>query len=225
MSKFRASAGVLGVGVHLQVGSFSRIISLYHSGCGILIVEGSAANSLLFYTFCGGKTMKTKICTNCRIEKEIGEFQANSRYKDGFSTWCKSCHKSASTKSRKVCAERDPDYHKNNALHKHGTNLEEYTERLSKQDGHCALCPAILSNNGDRLSIDHNHECCSGKYSCGKCSRGLLCSTCNSRLGYLEQLMKDFPFERRAQVEVSLRNSVSPDSWTYRALKYLKEYQ
>jgi len=33
---------------------------------------------------------------------------------------------------------------------------------------------------------DHDHVCCSGKKSCGKCLRGLLCHGCNTKLGALE---------------------------------------
>jgi hypothetical protein len=156
--------------------------------------------------------MKTKICTKCGTSREIEDFQENERYKDGRSTWCKACHKAASTTSRKRCADRDPDYHKNNALRKHGMTVESYGEQLREQGGHCALCPATESNNGDRLSVDHDHNCCVGKYSCEKCHRGLLCSTCNSRLGYLELLIKE--------------GTVVPKegTWTSLALQYLTQY-
>lgn len=154
-----------------------------------------------------------KTCTKCGMPKEIEEFQENKRYKDGRSTWCKECHKAASTVSRKRCADRDPDYHKNNALRKHSMTVETYAEQLRKQGGHCALCPAVTSNNGDRLSVDHDHSCCDGKYSCEKCHRGLLCSTCNARLGYLEQMLRE-------GVEVIARST----SWTSLALQYLTQY-
>jgi hypothetical protein len=37
------------------------------------------------------------------------------------------------------------------------------------------------------LHIDHDHFCCPGKKSCGKCVRGALCSRHNIFLGYLEE--------------------------------------
>jgi hypothetical protein len=31
--------------------------------------------------------------------------------------------------------------------------------------------------------VDHDHTCCPGKKSCGKCIRGFLCRACNSFIG------------------------------------------
>lgn len=33
------------------------------------------------------------------------------------------------------------------------------------------------------LHVDHDHTCCPGKYSCGKCVSGFLCNNCNNGLG------------------------------------------
>src|SRR6266496_914731 len=35
------------------------------------------------------------------------------------------------------------------------------------------------------LTIDHDHDCCPGSASCGKCIRGFLCGLCNSAIGML----------------------------------------
>jgi hypothetical protein len=40
----------------------------------------------------------------------------------------------------------------------------------------------------ENLSIDHDHKCCNRSYKiCGKCVRGVLCSSCNRTLGILER--------------------------------------
>jgi len=151
-----------------------------------------------------------KKCTKCNAEKE--SFPKSVRYKDGFSTWCSECHAEASKASRKKQANNDADYHKNNALRKHGLTPEKYEVMLAGQGGHCALCSAT-SSEGQRLSVDHNHAICAGKYACDKCRRGLLCSTCNAALGYLEQILKD-------------TTTLVPrwDTWLEDALLYLTRY-
>lgn len=62
----------------------------------------------------------------------------------------------------------------------HGLTLEQIKE-LSGNQGHvCAVCkmPSKFT-----LQIDHDHKCCPGVYSCGRCVRGLLCISCNRALG------------------------------------------
>jgi hypothetical protein len=31
--------------------------------------------------------------------------------------------------------------------------------------------------------VDHDHACCPGPYTCGRCVRGVLCGRCNTVLG------------------------------------------
>lgn len=57
----------------------------------------------------------------------------------------------------------------------------EYIHMLWQQNNQCAVCHQ--SSASKKLSIDHDHKCCSGKRTCGKCIRGLLCSRCNAILG------------------------------------------
>jgi hypothetical protein len=67
-------------------------------------------------------------------------------------------------------------------LKRFGLTVEDYIDLERSQNGVCAICkdPEI---NKRRLSVDHNHSCCPGSGSCGKCIRGLLCSNCNTFLG------------------------------------------
>lgn len=54
--------------------------------------------------------------------------------------------------------------------------IELYDELICRNPG---------CNSTERLSLDHDHSCCNGQRSCGKCVRGWLCNTCNSALGLL----------------------------------------
>ena len=59
-------------------------------------------------------------------------------------------------------------------LKRHGINPDEFV-----MPTHCDIC----GRDGETLAVDHDHECCSGKYSCGRCIRGFLCNNCNNGLG------------------------------------------
>lgn len=48
----------------------------------------------------------------------------------------------------------------------------------------CDLCGKPREK---RFAIDHDHACCPGATSCGKCVRGLLCMGCNLSLGFLDR--------------------------------------
>lgn len=55
---------------------------------------------------------------------------------------------------------------------------EKYDSILEKQGYKCPGC-------GRRpRDVDHDHKCCIGRSSCGKCCRGILCHPCNMTLRY-----------------------------------------
>jgi len=74
------------------------------------------------------------------------------------------------------------------SLRKHHVPAELYAEWLTAHPGTCDGCGA---NIGVGACIDHNHRCCPGVYSCGRCIRGLLCRRCNTGLGWIEGLARD----------------------------------
>lgn len=67
---------------------------------------------------------------------------------------------------------------------RYGISLLQYKQMLEDQDGHCAICPATPEEVGT-LCVDHDHDCCPGEKTCGKCLRGLLCPACNTAIGLL----------------------------------------
>lgn len=77
-------------------------------------------------------------------------------------------------------------------LYKHHASLEMALQVASNPV--CAICEADLTKQTPdfkkRLrpihAVDHDHNCCEGAISCGKCIRGILCRKCNVALGYLQ---------------------------------------
>lgn len=69
--------------------------------------------------------------------------------------------------------------------YKYKMSGEQYQKLLEEQDYVCAIC-GKANANGQDLYVDHDHSCCSGSKSCGKCIRGLLCHKCNSALGLFD---------------------------------------
>lgn len=78
-------------------------------------------------------------------------------------------------------------------------SAEQYWAIYDYQGGACAIC-GWATGASKKLSVDHDHACCDGPKSCGKCVRGILCSNCNVYLG---------------------RTRDNPDAWM-RGYKYLK---
>lgn len=82
-------------------------------------------------------------------------------------------------------------------LRKHGLSEQRYDEILEKQNGVCPVCkrafPTVVYStevrtvySGNSPTIDHDHSCCPGTYSCGKCVRGILHARCNNALGCVD---------------------------------------
>ena len=83
-----------------------------------------------------------------------------------------------------------------------GMTPERYEEMLASQGGVCAICRGDDPGTGKRFAIDHDHSCCPGRRSCGKCVRGLLCQKCNRGLG----LFNDDPERLEAAVRFLIAN-------------------
>jgi Recombination endonuclease VII len=173
---------------------------------------------------------KERQCSKCQIVKPLTEqyFVKNTRSLYGFTRQCRECRvtKSAewgrnfrrSDKLQLQCFKRQ--------LAKYNLTVEKYTLKLVSQSGLCAICNH-LSHNGtimERLHIDHSHQCCpKNRTSCGQCVRGLLCRVCNSELAHLERFLADLRNPENSLVD--LRNALTNDSWTYRAMQYLRSYE
>jgi hypothetical protein len=137
-----------------------------------------------------------KECISCHESKAVEEFHKDFRRKDGRIPYCKLCKRQMSAEyyqenQEKIKRQTLAWYEENKLsvnLSRFKMSVERYQELMEEQRGLCALCGGEETEtwNGTdikRLSVDHDHSCCSGRLLCGNCNRGLLCSRCNVTLG------------------------------------------
>lgn len=108
-----------------------------------------------------------KQCARCREWLAVSAFGADASKADGLVQWCRPCAAKYKTEWR------------------YGLERGQLDVMLAAQSDACAICSAPFA--GGRYYVDHDHQCCPGKRSCGKCVRGLLCNRCNIVAGYLDQ--------------------------------------
>jgi len=139
----------------------------------------------------------SKRCPKCDLIKPRSEFYADKRLPSGLQSHCKNCVL-ATARSKYAT---DPDYRAKNLqrnrelyaanpslwrnkhlVRKYNITRAEYDALLVVQGGVCTGCK-YEPKPDENLDVDHDHACCAGQKSCGKCVRGLLCRGCNTILG------------------------------------------
>jgi hypothetical protein len=106
-----------------------------------------------------------KQCRRCFVWQPPAAYSTNRARRDGLTAYCRRC-------------ERDKAL-----IHNYGITLADYEAMAQEQGGGCAICGG-LSKDGRPLAVDHDHACCPGQRTCGRCVRALLCSDCNLGIGY-----------------------------------------
>lgn len=86
------------------------------------------------------------------------------------------------THHREVKARRKEADHDRMVCATYNLKPGDYRRLYEAQGGRCAIC-RIATGKARKLAVDHDHSCCPGKTSCGKCVRGLICSNCNRDIG------------------------------------------
>lgn len=129
-----------------------------------------------------------KYCPGCKQIKDIYEFSTTKKGTK-IASHCLKCNKIKSQEynsteyeklNRKKTYLRDKDKLKNNHLvREFGITYEKYKSILNEQGGVCKICGKTPDNNGKMLAVDHCHK--TGE------NRGLLCSSCNICVGFIEK--------------------------------------
>jgi len=108
-------------------------------------------------------------CADCRAWNAGQQRKQRAKYPE----WHRNYH-------REWYARHPAAARRDKVLRKYGLSLDRYDALLLSQDGACAICRKLAK---DFLQVDHDHQCCQGQRSCGRCIRGLLCRTCNTAIG------------------------------------------
>lgn len=127
-----------------------------------------------------------KRCGTCREVKDLDSFCSNGVRTSSVCGYC-------SNERLKAYHRLNPEINRAKAREKRlremGLTLDRYEELLKEQNFLCKTCKlpeTRISKNAEvyQFNIDHDHSCCAGQKSCGKCVRGLLCYSCNVILGH-----------------------------------------
>lgn len=125
-----------------------------------------------------------RTCRSCLVTKPAARFHHNAKCEGGLEKTCKDCKLERQRKWRYENPEMIQGYRRKSQLrHKFDMEVEDYERLLAAQGGVCRICLKACPS-GRRLAVDHDHACCPGKVTCGKCIRGLLCTNCNKGLGH-----------------------------------------
>lgn len=141
-----------------------------------------------------------KTCRKCGEEKSLDCFYKQRNQKDGHNAWCKSCvngHRQAGRDRNRVEHRRrqvPETVSKIKRLRRLQLTDEQYEILVQEAEGMCIIC----NTSCDDLVLDHNHK--TGAV------RGLLCSFCNTGLGFFrddpKRLKRAIEYLRRHAAEV-----------------------
>jgi hypothetical protein len=81
-----------------------------------------------------------------------------------------------------VTTARDPRAQWANKMwYKYRLTVEALAYMWLRQDRKCASCARPLTEPIAR--VDHDHNCCPGEKTCGRCVRDIICDECNVAAG------------------------------------------
>lgn len=65
---------------------------------------------------------------------------------------------------------------------KYRLTVDGFNAILHSQGNCCAVCGGSEPRHPNGWQVDHDHGCCIGSVSCGRCVRGILCGPCNQQV-------------------------------------------
>lgn len=106
-----------------------------------------------------------RTCIDCEQQLPLDCFSKDG---SGFTTFCKSCGSDRYIKRM------------------YGVSRESWEAYLESQGNCCAICKTDDPGHSNGWATDHDHSCCPGEKTCGRCVRAILCQRCNASVGFIE---------------------------------------
>lgn len=126
-----------------------------------------------------------KICTECGLEKPICEFVRNNTKKDGYTSYCKECHRKRCLKYyyNNKTKYRDSSKRKRNLIKQYINNIKQKgCSMCGEKDIACLDFHHINNKVRDVSSLIKNENLNKVKLEIEKCI--VLCSNCHRKLHY-----------------------------------------
>jgi len=125
----------------------------------------------------------SRTCSRCGEEKLVFQYPSESTVE---SLLCEECRKKArAERHAALTPEERRRMNLQQRTNRHGLSRETYTALLEAQSYSCAVCLTPFSETRSP-AIDHDHKHCSGVSGCAQCIRGLVCTRCNTAVGWAE---------------------------------------
>jgi len=120
-----------------------------------------------------------KICSRCKLDLPMNEFYRSNRRVNGLQGNCKKCSNEAKKSSRRKNFEHRKEVRRIQRIKsKYGITDNDRHDMFCDQNGKCLICGIDYKKLKRGLVIDHDHKTNE--------IRGLLCSNCNTGLGYFK---------------------------------------
>jgi len=130
------------------------------------------------------QTWALKLTPGMKLCPECGELKARETFRqrlNGYTaSYCPACEAVIAKRYRKANPEAQRKIASDASLFvQHSLRRSDYDEMLAAQGGRCAICLSGDPGKKPRFFVDHCHETME--------IRGLLCTSCNSGLGFLKE--------------------------------------
>ena len=139
-----------------------------------MISENKDSQCTFFDLKMTSMTSSEKHCIKCNQVKLLSEFNKQTKAKDGYQTYCRSCQ--SGTTKQWFIDNPDKKY-----LEKYGITLEDKNNMAKAQGDCCAICRTPFEQVV-QVCVDHCHD--------SDQVRGILCHHCNTGLGQFKDSPK-----------------------------------